>query len=160
MKMPSKDECTFPWADVDDQVLLKSDGFPTYHLANVVDDHLMQITHVIRGDEWMSSTPKHILLYESFGWNPPIFMHMPLLLGKDGKKLSKRRNPTSIFFYRDSGYLAGSFINFLTLMGYSMAGDREIYSLKKLSKNLIINASVSLELFLMCKNWIGLINNI
>lgn len=139
LKMPLTGECvyedaikgriTFPWADVDDQVLLKSDGFPTYHLANVVDDHLMEITHVIRGDEWMSSTPKHVYLYEAFGWKAPTFMHMPLLLGKDGKKLSKRRNPTSIFYYRDSGYLPEAFVNFLTLMGYSMTGDREIYPL-------------------------------
>lgn len=144
LKVPLSGECvyedaikgrmTFPWADVDDQVLLKSDGFPTYHLAVVVDDHLMKITHVIRGDEWMSSTPKHILLYQSFGWEPPVFMHMPLLLGRDGKKLSKRRNPTSIFFYRDSGYLQEAFINFLTLMGYSMTGDREIYSLDEIVK--------------------------
>lgn len=144
IKMPLSGECvyedsikgriTFPWADVDDQVLLKSDGFPTYHLANVVDDHLMEITHVIRGDEWMSSTPKHVYLYEAFGWQAPTFMHMPLLLGKDGKKLSKRKNPTSIFFYRDSGYLPEAFLNFLTLMGYSMPGDREIYSLDDIIK--------------------------
>jgi len=127
-----KGRITCPWADIDDQILLKSDGFPTYHLANVVDDHLMKITHVIRGDEWMSSTPKHILLYESFGWKPPVFMHMPLLLGRDGKKLSKRRNPTSIFYYRDSGYLPEAFVNFLTLMGYSMPGDREIYTLDEI----------------------------
>lgn len=142
LKIPLTGECAFedgikgkitcPWADIDDQILLKSDGFPTYHLANVVDDHLMQITHVIRGDEWMSSTPKHIMLYESFGWEPPVFMHMPLLLGKDGKKLSKRKNPTSIFYYRDSGYLPEAFINFLTLMGYSMPGDREIYPLDEI----------------------------
>lgn len=142
LKIPLTGECSFedgikgtitcPWADVDDQILLKSDGFPTYHLANVVDDHLMEITHVIRGDEWMSSTPKHIMLYESFGWKPPVFMHMPLLLGKDGKKLSKRRNPTSIFYYRDSGYLPTAFLNFLSLMGYSMTGDREMYSLEEL----------------------------
>lgn len=139
LKIPLTGECSFedgikgriscPWADIDDQILLKSDGFPTYHLANVVDDHLMNITHVIRGDEWMSSTPKHIMLYESFGWEPPVFMHMPLLLGKDGKKLSKRRNPTSIFYYRDSGYLPEAFLNFLSLMGYSMTEDREMYSL-------------------------------
>lgn len=142
MKVPLTGECvyedqikgriTFPWADVDDQVLLKSDGFPTYHLANVVDDHLMEISHVIRGDEWMSSTPKHVLLYDSFGWTPPTFLHMPLLLGTDGKKLSKRRNPTSIFYYRDSGYLPEAFLNFLTLMGYSMPGDEEIYPLEKI----------------------------
>lgn len=142
LKVPLTGECVFedaikgristPWADIDDQVLMKSDGFPTYHLANVVDDYLMQITHVIRGDEWISSTPKHILLYESFGWKPPVFMHMPLLLGKDGKKLSKRRNPTSIFYYRDSGYLPEAFLNFLTLMGYSMPSDQEIYSLDEI----------------------------
>ncbi|MEC7839877.1 MAG: glutamate--tRNA ligase [Chlamydiota bacterium] len=144
LKVPLKGECVYedaikgritnPWADVDDQVLMKSDGFPTYHLANVVDDHLMKITHVIRGDEWMSSVPKHVLLYEYFGWTPPTFMHMPLLLGTDGKKLSKRKNPTSIFFYRDSGYLAEAFINFLSLMGYSMTGDREIYPLNDIVK--------------------------
>lgn len=144
LKIPLTGECVFedgvkgkisyPWADVDDQVLLKSDGFPTYHLANVVDDHLMCISHVMRGDEWMSSTPKHILLYESFGWTPPIFMHMPLLLGKDGRKLSKRRNPTSIFYYRDCGYLKESFINFLTLMGYSMPADKEVYSVQEIIK--------------------------
>lgn len=144
LKVPLTGDCVYedgikgrissPWADIDDQVLLKSDGFPTYHLANVVDDHLMEITHVIRGDEWMSSTPKHILLYEAFGWTPPEFLHMPLLLGKDGRKLSKRRNPTSIFYYRDSGYLPEAFRNFLTLMGYSMPGDKEIYSLEEIIK--------------------------
>ena len=142
LKVPLKGDCIYedaikgristPWADVDDQVLLKSDGFPTYHLANVVDDHLMKITHVIRGDEWISSTPKHILLYECFGWEPPTFMHMPLLLGPDGKKLSKRKNPTSVFYYRDSGYLPDAFVNFLTLMGYSMPQDKEIYSLDEI----------------------------
>ena len=139
LKVPLTGECvyedgikgriTVPWADIDDQILLKSDGFPTYHLANVVDDRLMEISHVIRGDEWMSSTPKHIMLYQSFGWEPPTFMHMPLLLGKEGKKLSKRKNPTSIFYYRDSGYLPEALVNFLTLMGYSMPGDKEVYSL-------------------------------
>ena len=144
LKVPLNGECVYqdaikgriaiPWADVDDQILLKSDGFPTYHLANVVDDHLMHISHVIRGDEWMSSTPKHVLLYDSFGWEAPVFMHMPLLLGRDGKKLSKRKNPTSIFFYRDSGYLPEAFINFLTLMGYSMVGDREVYGIDEVIK--------------------------
>ena len=142
LKVPMTGECAFqdkikgriafPWADVDDQVLMKSDGFPTYHMANVVDDHLMEITHVIRGDEWISSTPKHILLYEHFGWNAPEFFHMPLLLGTDGKKLSKRRNPTSIFYYRDSGFLPEAFTNFLTLMGYSMPEDREIYNVEEI----------------------------
>ncbi len=142
LKVPLKGECvfedtvkgriTFPYADMDDQVLMKSDGYPTYHLANIVDDHLMKITHVIRGDEWISSTPKHVLLYESFGWEPPQFIHMPLLLGRDGKKLSKRKNPTSVFYYRDTGYLPEAFINFLTLMGYSMEGDKEIYPLDEI----------------------------
>ncbi len=140
LKIPLEGECVYedaikgrvtcPWADVDDQILMKSDGFPTYHLANIVDDHLMEITHVIRGDEWMSSTPKHVILYEHFGWKPPTFMHMPLLLGTDGKKLSKRKNPTSIFYYRDCGYLPEAFVNFLTLMGYSMTEDREIYPIE------------------------------
>ena len=142
LKIPLTGECIYedgikgrvvvPWADVDDQILLKSDGYPTYHLANVVDDHLMKITHVIRGDEWMSSTPKHVMLYEAFGFQQPVFMHMPLLLGKDGKKLSKRKNPTSIFYYRDSGYLPEAFLNFLSLMGYSMPNDQEIYRLEDL----------------------------
>lgn len=142
LKIPLKGECVFddevkgrircPWADVDDQVLLKSDGFPTYHLANVVDDHLMQISHVIRGDEWMTSTPKHVFLYEAFGWKAPAFMHMPLLLGKDGKKLSKRKNPTSIFYFRDCGYLPEVLVNFLTLMGYSMPGEKEKYTLNEI----------------------------
>lgn len=145
LKIPLKGLCEFddlikgrvttPWADVDDQVLMKSDGFPTYHLANVVDDHLMKISHIIRGDEWLPSTPKHIFLYECFGWEPPKYIHMPLLLGMDGKKLSKRRNPTSIFFYRDSGYLPEAFLNFLSLMGYSMTEDREIYSINELIKD-------------------------
>lgn len=143
LKVPLSGDCVFedkikgvitcPWADIDDQVLLKSDGFPTYHLANVVDDHLMQISHVIRGDEWISSTPKHLLLYEAFGWKAPEFYHMPLLLGADGRKLSKRRNPTSIFFYRDTGYLPEAFCNFLSLMGYSMSTEKEIYSMSEIS---------------------------
>lgn len=175
LKVPTTGECvyqdaikgriTFPWADVDDQVLLKSDGFPTYHLANVVDDHLMEITHVIRGDEWMSSTPKHVQLYDAFGWNAPVFMHMPLLLGRDGKKLSKRRNPTSIFYYRDSGYLPEAFNNFLTLMGYSMPGDREIYSLEEVIREFDYKRiGVSGAVFDVLKlEWINqqyLINNI
>ncbi|NGX28850.1 MAG: Glutamate--tRNA ligase [Candidatus Anoxychlamydiales bacterium] len=145
LKVPLTGECIFedgikgqivtPLADVDDQVLMKSDGFPTYHFANVVDDHLMKITHVIRGDEWVSSTPKHILLYESFGWDKPVFMHMPLLLGKDGRKLSKRKNPTSTFYFKDSGYLPDALVNFLTLMGYSTKDEKEIYTFDDFLKN-------------------------
>lgn len=142
LKVPLEGECIFedqikgsirfPWADVDDQILLKSDGFPTYHLASVVDDFLMGITHVIRGDEWLSSTPKHVFLYEAFGWTPPFFLHMPLLLNSERKKLSKRKNPTSVFFYRDNGYLPQAFSNFLSLMGYSMPNDKEIYSIEEI----------------------------
>lgn len=134
-----KGQITAPCADVDDQVLLKSDGMPTYHLANVVDDHLMEISHVIRGDEWVSSTPKHILLYEAFGFTPPTFVHMPLLLGTDGKKLSKRKNPTSMFYYRDAGYLPEAFTNFLSLMGYSMTGDREYYTVDELTNEFDVS---------------------
>ena len=94
-------------AQVDDQVLLKSDGFPTYHLANVVDDHLMGITHVIRAEEWISSLPKHVRLYEGFGWEPPVFCHLPLLRNADKSKISKRKNPVSLNYYRDAGYLPG-----------------------------------------------------
>ena len=144
LKMPLSGTCVFqdkikgrvevPYADIDDQVLLKSDRFPTYHLANVVDDHLMEITHVLRGDEWLSSTPKHIVLYEHFGWTPPEFYHLPLLLDKQGKKLSKRKSPTSIQYYRDVGFLPEAFSNFLTLMGYSMESDQEIYSIDEIAK--------------------------
>ncbi|MEI6242270.1 MAG: glutamate--tRNA ligase, partial [Chlamydiota bacterium] len=145
LKIPEEGECVFhdaikgkitcPWIDIDDQVLLKSDGFPTYHFAVVVDDFLMKISHVIRGDEWISSTPKHIFLYEAFGWDKPIFMHMPLLLGKDGRKLSKRRNPTSVFYYKDSGFLPEALLNFLSLMGYSMPDESEYYTFEELAKN-------------------------
>ncbi len=175
LKVPLSGECTYddmtkgritcPWSDVDDQILLKSDGYPTYHLANVVDDYLMKITHVIRGDEWMASTPKHVLLYDLFGWKRPQFMHMPLLLGADGKKLSKRKNPTSVFYYKDSGYLPDAFVNFLTLMGYSMPEDREIYSLDQIIKEFSVkHVGVSGAFFDVKKlDWINqqyLINNI
>jgi glutamyl-tRNA synthetase len=111
---------TFSHNNVDDQVLLKSDGFPTYHLANVVDDHLMQITDVIRAEEWISSTPKHVLLYNFFGWQQPKFWHMPLLRNTDKSKISKRKNPVSLNYYRDSGYLPHALLNFLGLMGGGM----------------------------------------
>jgi glutamyl-tRNA synthetase len=101
-------------------VLLKSDGFPTYHLANVVDDHLMGITDVIRAEEWISSTPKHVLLYKAFGWDLPRFWHMPLLRNIDKSKISKRKNPVSLIYYRESGYLSQAILNFLGLMGGGM----------------------------------------
>jgi glutamyl-tRNA synthetase len=116
-------DITFDHSNVDDQVLLKSDGFPTYHLANVVDDHLMQITDVIRAEEWISSTPKHVLLYKAFGWQIPRFWHMPLLRNLDKSKISKRKNPVSLIYYRDSGYLPEAIINFLGLMGGGMPAD-------------------------------------
>ena len=99
---------------------MKSDGFPTYHLANVVDDHLMRITDVIRAEEWISSTPKHVLLYQAFGWDLPKFWHMPLLRNIDKSKISKRKNPVSLIFYRQSGFLPEALINFLGLMGGGM----------------------------------------
>ncbi|MBM4344780.1 MAG: glutamate--tRNA ligase [Deltaproteobacteria bacterium] len=104
---------------IDDQVLIKSDGLPTYHLANVVDDHLMGITHVIRAEEWLNSTPKHLALYEAFGWTPPVFVHMPLLRNADKSKISKRKNPTSLQYYQRAGILPEAMLNFLALMGYS-----------------------------------------
>jgi len=120
---------TFQNQTIDDQVLIKSDGFPTYHLASVVDDHLMEITHVCRAEEWITSTPKHVLLYEAFGWEVPEFIHMPLLRNPDRSKISKRKNPTSLSWYRDEGYLPEALLNFLGLMGYSMPDGRQVFSL-------------------------------
>jgi glutamyl-tRNA synthetase len=113
-------DITFEHSNVDDQVLMKSDGFPTYHLANVVDDHLMRITDVIRAEEWISSTPKHVLLYKAFGWQIPRFWHMPLLRNLDKSKISKRKNPVSLIYYRQAGFLPEAVINFLGLMGGGM----------------------------------------
>lgn len=118
--------------NVDDQVLLKSDGFPTYHLANVVDDHTMEITHVIRAEEWIVSTPKHVQLYRAFGWKAPAFVHMPLLRNPDRSKISKRRNPVSLDYYRDAGYFPEALLNFLALMGFSFGENREKFSLQEM----------------------------
>ena len=117
------------WSMVDAQILLKSDGMPTYHLANVVDDHLMGITHVIRGEEWINSAPKHKLLYEYFGWEMPVLCHMPLLRNPDKSKLSKRKNPTSILYYQRMGYLPEALLNYLGRMGWSMPDEREKFTL-------------------------------
>ncbi len=125
-------EVEFANETVDDQVLMKSDGFPTYHLANVVDDHLMRITHVIRGEDWLTSTPKHVLLYEAFGWEQPAFYHLALLRNPDGSKLSKRKNPVSINHYRDLGYMPETFLNFLGTLGFSMGEDRERFTLQEM----------------------------
>lgn len=124
----------FSSEQIDDQVLLKSDGFPTYHLANVVDDHLMKISHVIRGEEWLSSTPKHVLLYQFFGWELPKFAHLPLLLNPDRSKLSKRQGDVAVEDYRKKGYLKEALINFIALLGWNPGDDREIFSLDELKK--------------------------
>lgn len=118
--------------NVDDQVLIKSDNYPTYHLANVVDDHLMEITHVIRGEEWLSSTPKHVLLYDAFGWERPCFAHLPLLLNPDRSKLSKRQGDVAVEDYRDKGYLKEALINFVALLGWNAGDDQEFYYIDEL----------------------------
>jgi glutamyl-tRNA synthetase len=124
-------EVSYDNSGIDDQILLKSDRFPTYHLANVVDDHLMGITHIIRGEEWLPSTPKHVLLYQAFGWAMPEFIHMPLLLNPDGSKLSKRKNPTSVNYYRDAGFLPQTLLNYLGLMSYSRPNQEEKFTLEE-----------------------------
>lgn len=124
-------EVVVPARDVDDQVLLKADGFPTYHLANIVDDHLMEISHVIRGEEWLPSTPKHALLYDAFGWERPKFAHLPLLLNSDGSKLSKRQGDVAVEDYRRKGYAPEAFLNFIALLGWNPSGEREIYSMQE-----------------------------
>ncbi|MEP7350868.1 MAG: glutamate--tRNA ligase [Sphingorhabdus sp.] len=142
MKIPTEGKCIvqdtlrgeieFEYSVVDMQVLMKSDGLPTYHLANVVDDHLMGITHVMRGEEWISSAPKHLLLYQYFGWEPPVLTHLPLLRNADKSKLSKRKNPTSILFYQRAGYLPQAMQNFLGLFIKSASEEDEKTSLKDL----------------------------
>ena len=126
----------FANTQIDDQILVKSDGFPTYHLANVVDDHLMAISHVIRAEEWISSLPKHIRLYEAFGWEPPVFCHLPLLRNADKSKISKRKNPVSLNYYRRAGYLPEALLNYLALMGWTMPDEREEFGLEELIANL------------------------
>ncbi len=120
---------------LDDQVLLKSDGFPTYHLAVVVDDHLMQITHVIRGEEWLPSTPKHVLLYQYFGWDPPEFAHLPLLLNPDRSKLSKRQGDVAVEDYRAKGFLREAIVNFVSFLGWNPGDEREIFTLDDLVRD-------------------------
>ena len=120
------------WGMVDAQILLKSDGMPTYHLANVVDDHLMGITHVLRGEEWINSAPKHKLLYEYFGWDMPVLCHLPLLRNPDKSKLSKRKNPTSVLYYQRMGFLPEALLNYLGRMGWSMPDESEKFSLAQM----------------------------
>ena len=124
-------ELRFERPQMDDQVLLKSDGFPTYHLANVVDDHLMGVSHVLRAEEWLSSLPKHFRLYEAFGWERPVFCHLPLLRNADKSKISKRKNPVSLNHYRSEGFLPAALLNFLALMSYSMPDGREEFGLQE-----------------------------
>jgi glutamyl-tRNA synthetase len=121
-------ELAFPLADVDDQVLVKSDGYPTYHLANVVDDHLMDITHVIRGEEWLPSVPKHLLLYKFFGWEPPQFAHLPLILNEKRQKLSKREGAGSVIAWLNRGILPAALINYVALLGWHPSDEREFFT--------------------------------
>lgn len=124
--------------ELDDHILLKSDGFPTYHLAAVVDDHDMAITHVIRGSEWLASAPKHILLYEALDWESPIFAHVPVILGPDKGKLSKRHGAKAVLEYRAEGYLPEALVNFLVLLGWSSGSDEELFTLDELAKRFTL----------------------
>lgn len=148
MKVPEEGVCVIEdmlrgkveidWQQVDCQILLKSDGMPTYHLANVVDDHLMGITHVLRGEEWINSAPKHQLLYSYFGWDMPVLCHLPLLRNPDKSKLSKRKNPTSINFYERMGFVPEAVLNYLGRMGWSMPDEREKFTLQEMIDNFDI----------------------
>ena len=142
MRVPETGACTFkdrlrgeitiPYSQIDMQVLLKADGMPTYHLAVVVDDHLMGITHILRGEEWLNSVPKHQLLYQYLDWPMPELVHLPLLRNTDQSKLSKRKNPTSVTYYRDQGYLPEALLNYLGLMGWSMPDEQELFTLQQM----------------------------
>ncbi|MDD5312124.1 MAG: glutamate--tRNA ligase [Dehalococcoidia bacterium] len=131
-------EVVFENSTLDDFVLLKSDGYPTYHLANIVDDHYMDISHVLRAEEWLSSTPRHVLLYDAFGWQPPQFAHLPMILGPDKSKLSKRHGATAINEYQSQGYLPEAMVNFLTLLGWSLDDKTEIMNREEIVKNFSI----------------------
>lgn len=129
-----KGKITFNTDDQDDQVLIKRDGYPTYHFAVVVDDHLMGITHVVRGDEWISSTPKHVYLYEAFGWEAPEYIHLPTVLNKDHKKYSKRNGDGMVEDFIEEGYMPEGLINFLSLLGWSPDSEEEIFTIEELAK--------------------------
>jgi len=130
-----KGSVTFQNEQLDDLVLLKTDGYPTYHLANIIDDHFMEISHVLRADEWLPSTPKHVMLYQAFGWEPPLFAHLPMILGPDKSKLSKRHGATAVTEFRDEGYLPQAMLNFIALLGWSLDDRTEIFSLDELIKH-------------------------
>lgn len=125
-------DISFNLKDLDDQILLKSDGWPTFHLSSVVDDHLMKISHIIRGEEWLSSVPKHLLIYQALGWKPPQMAHLPLLLNANGSKLSKRQGDTAVEDYLAKGYLKEAILNFIALLGWNPKGDKEIFTLEEL----------------------------
>lgn len=129
--------------DSDDQVLMKSDGFPTYHMAVVIDDHLMEISHIVRGDEWLSSTPKHTFLYEAFGWEEPDYVHLPTVLNEDRQKLSKRHGDVSVEDFADRGYLAPGLINYLALVGWSPTTNEEILSMDDMIKDFSLDRVAS-----------------
>jgi len=131
-------EVGFDNADVDDQVLLKSDGFPTYHLAHVVDDHHMGMTHVIRAEEWIPSTPKHLALFAALGWEPPAYAHVPVVLGEDGQKLSKRRGARDVLEYRDLGYLPEALVNAMALLGWSSGTTEEVFTPEELCRRFSV----------------------
>lgn len=134
--------------NIENFIILKADGYPTYHLANVIDDHLMGITHVIRGEDWIPSTPKHILLYQAFGWEIPIFAHVPNVMGTDGKKLSKRRGAKSVLDFKKEGYLPEALLNYLMFLGWSPKDDREILSKEDIEKEFTLkNVNVSPSIF-------------
>ncbi|TCS41455.1 glutamate--tRNA ligase [Reinekea marinisedimentorum] len=149
MKVPEEGTCVIKdvlrgdveidWKQIDMQVLMKSDGLPTYHLASVVDDHLMEISHILRGEEWISSTPKQIALYQYFGWEPPVYVHLPLLRNADKSKLSKRKNPTSVTYYRELGILPEALVNFLGMMGWTMPNGEEIFTLEDMTQAFDVN---------------------
>jgi len=143
--------------DMDDYVLIKSDGFPTYHFANIVDDHSMKITHVLRGDEWLATTPKHVLLYEAFGWQPPKFAHLPTLVNKQKKKLSKRDGDVSVKDFIDTGYLTEAFMNFIALLGWNSGTEQEIYTMNEMIQQFTLdNVHKSSAVFDIDKlNWIN-----
>ncbi|HEX2867813.1 MAG TPA: glutamate--tRNA ligase [Ignavibacteriales bacterium] len=142
---------------IDDQVLIKSDGYPTYHMANVIDDHFMKITHVIRGEEWLSSTPKHVLLYDAFGWEKPQFAHLPLLLNPDRSKLSKRQGDVAVEDYRAKGYLKEALLNFVALLGWNAGDDVEFYYLDEMVRKFSLErVNKSGAVFDLAKlNWLN-----
>lgn len=161
-------DVTFASSQVDDQILIKSDGFPTYHLANVVDDHLMEISHVIRGEEWLSSVPKHLYLYECFGWEPPVMAHLPLIFNPDGTKMSKRdiqslselpqgKVDPDVQSYINSGYEREAVINYIALLGWNPGDDREVFSIDELVKEFSIQrVNKSASIFDLQKlNWLN-----